>query len=101
MASAFNQHYSTTTLNEAPVDLTFYNILNVPPTATASEIKKSYYALSLQYHPDRTQDLNESVRAEFAEHFKAISQAYSELIVLCCMIVVRQRESTSSNTQRS
>ncbi|UJR09711.1 hypothetical protein I4U23_013940 [Adineta vaga] len=65
--------------DEAPLDRTYYNILNVSPTATASEIKKAYYSLSLQYHPDRTQNLNDFTRREYAERFKLISQAYSIL----------------------
>ena len=65
--------------DEAPLDRIYYNILNVSPTASASEIKKAYYSLSLQYHPDRTQTLNDITRREYAERFKLISQAYSEL----------------------
>lgn len=65
--------------NQSPVDKTFYNILNVSPNASSSEIKKAYYALSLQYHPDRTQNLDEATRREYAERFKAISHAYSEI----------------------
>jgi DnaJ-domain-containing protein 1 len=64
--------------DEAPLDKTYYNILNVAPTATASEIKKAYYSLSLQYHPDRTQNLNDITRREYSERFKLISQAYSK-----------------------
>lgn len=64
--------------DESPLDKTYYNILNVVPTATAGEIKKAYYSLSLQYHPDRTQSLNELTRREYAERFKLISQAYSK-----------------------
>jgi hypothetical protein len=67
--------------DDAPLDRTYYNILNVAPTATPSEIKKAYYSLSLQYHPDRTQNLNEITRREYAERFKLISQAYSKT---CC-----------------
>jgi curved DNA-binding protein CbpA len=63
----------------APLDKTYYNILNVAPTATASEIKKAYYSLSLQYHPDRTQNLNDITRREYSERFKLISQAYTIL----------------------
>jgi DnaJ-domain-containing protein 1 len=68
--------------DEAPLDRTYYNILNVSPTATASEIKKAYYSLSLQYHPDRTQSLDDFTRREYAERFKLISQAYSKLIMI-------------------
>jgi DnaJ-domain-containing protein 1 len=64
--------------DETPLDKTYYNILNVAPTASASEIKKAYYSLSLQYHPDRTQNLNDITRREYAERFKQISQAYSK-----------------------
>ncbi|CAF0807449.1 unnamed protein product [Didymodactylos carnosus] len=65
--------------DEQPIDKTFYNVLNVTPTASAAEIKKAYYSLSLQYHPDRTSHLNEIVRREYAEKFKLISQAYTIL----------------------
>ncbi|CAF2385707.1 unnamed protein product [Rotaria sp. Silwood2] len=65
--------------DEAPLDRTYYNILNVSPNANASEIKRAYYALSLQYHPDRTQNLDDFTRREYAERFKLISQAYSIL----------------------
>ena len=33
--------------------MSYYTILEVPDTATADEIKKSYRRLSLKYHPDR------------------------------------------------
>ena len=67
---------SKTGTDEAPLDRTYYNILNVSPTATATEIKRAYYTLSLQYHPDRTQSLDDLTRREYAERFKLISQAY-------------------------
>ena len=62
--------------DEAPLDKHYYNALNVSPTASGSEIKRAYYALSLQYHPDRTQTLDDFTRREYAERFKLISQAY-------------------------
>jgi len=34
----------------------FYSILKVTPESTKSEIKKSFRALSLQYHPDKSKD---------------------------------------------
>ena len=64
--------------DESPLDKTYYQILNISPTASPSEIKKAYYSLSLQYHPDRTQSLNEITRRDYAERFKLISQAYSK-----------------------
>jgi len=67
--------------DEAPIDKTYYNILNVSPTASAAEIKRAYYAFSLQYHPDRTQNLDEFTRREYAERFKLVSQAYCKIII--------------------
>lgn len=52
----------------------YYKILGVPKTANATDIKKSYYQLAKQYHPDRNKDNKEA-----AEKFTAISEAYEVL----------------------
>ncbi|KAL2714333.1 hypothetical protein V1478_016890 [Vespula squamosa] len=52
---------------------THYDTLEVSPNATQSEIKSSYYKLSMLYHPDRN-------KSEFANRkFQNISQAYDVL----------------------
>ena len=51
----------------------YYNILGVAKDASADEIKRSYRALAMRYHPDK----NSSVEAE--EVFKEITEAYSVL----------------------
>lgn len=52
----------------------YYSVLQVPRTATADEIKKSYKKLARKYHPD----LNQGDKAA-EEKFKQISEAYSIL----------------------
>lgn len=51
----------------------YYQILNVPKTATQQEIQKSYRRLARTYHPD----INKEKGAE--EKFKKISEAYEVL----------------------
>ncbi|EDO07945.1 DnaJ-containing family protein X-domain [Babesia bovis T2Bo] len=54
-------------------DTEFYEILNVQPTATQAEIKRQYYQLAKQYHPDKTGD------ATSAEKFMKLGEAYQVL----------------------
>lgn len=52
----------------------YYDILGVPKTATADEIKKAYRTLAFKYHPDRNPG-----NAEAEEKFKQITAAYDVL----------------------
>ena len=42
--------------DELPPDMDLYAFLNLEPTATESEIRKSYRQLSLRWHPDKSKD---------------------------------------------
>ena len=52
----------------------FYQILGVPDTASADEIKKAYRRLAKQYHPDANPN-----NPQAAERFKEISEAHATL----------------------
>lgn len=58
------------------MDRDYYEILEISPTATATEIQKAYRKLARKYHPDANLDENE---AEFAELFKEMQNAYETL----------------------
>ncbi|HEX6644738.1 MAG TPA: J domain-containing protein [Gemmatimonadales bacterium] len=52
----------------------FYQVLGVPDTASADEIKKAYRRLAKQYHPDANPN-----NPQAAERFKEISEAHATL----------------------
>ena len=52
----------------------FYNILEVPETASPEEIKKSYRRLSMLYHPDKNKN-----NPDATSKFQKISEAYETL----------------------
>ena len=51
----------------------YYQVLNIPKTASDDDVRKAYRTLALQFHPDK----NNSPGAE--EKFKQISEAYEVL----------------------
>lgn len=52
----------------------YYEVLGVPKTATADEIKKAYRTLAFKYHPDRN-----AGDAVAEEKFKEVNAAYDVL----------------------
>ena len=52
----------------------FYNVLNVPETASQEDIKKAYRQMSMTHHPDKNKNSQEST-----EKFQKISEAYEVL----------------------
>ena len=52
----------------------YYDVLGVPPTATADEIKKAYRQRALEHHPDRN-----AGDAAAEARFKEAAEAYSVL----------------------
>jgi curved DNA-binding protein CbpA len=59
---------------------THYEVVNLPPTAAANEIKDTYYALARRYHPDRFHiQSGTSLHARISSAFARITQAYETL----------------------
>jgi len=54
----------------------WYDVLKVPPTAGAEEIKASYRRLIAQYHPDKVATLAPEFRALAEEKSKELNAAY-------------------------
>ncbi len=54
-----------------------YQVLELPHNASPRRIKEQYRKLAKQYHPDRTTNAIE--KAQFAEKFKEINEAYKAL----------------------
>lgn len=58
-------------------DTYYYDVLEVDTKAEPSAIKRRYYVLARQYHPDKVSDPAERVEAE--KKFKEIAEAYQVL----------------------
>lgn len=60
----------------------YYEILRVTPTAGREEIKKAYFRLAKEYHPDRHFEVEMGqVKKELETLFVGITQAYDTLLV--------------------
>ena len=56
-----------------------YQILEVDPSVSDTDLKKTYRNLATKYHPDKVQHLGEDFQKIAEEKFKAINEAYQEI----------------------
>lgn len=56
-------------------DTSYYDALEIKPSATQSEIKKAYYLAAMKYHPDK----NLGNKEEAERQFKKVAEAYQVL----------------------
>ena len=58
----------------------YYELLNIPPTATHAAVKTAFYKLAAQLHPDRFHSLgDEAVREKLETIFARVGEAYRVL----------------------
>ena len=66
-----NKFHATSAINAAKRD--FYEVLGIQKGASKSEVKKSYFKLAKQYHPDVNKEKNAEAK------FREITEAYEVL----------------------
>ncbi len=76
MLMILSLHLNYTTASAEGEKRNYYEVLEVPSTATPDEIKKAYRRLALRYHPDHNPDRVE----EASRMFREASEAYKVLI---------------------
>ena len=57
----------------------YYAVLAIDKTVGESEIKKAYFKMSKEYHPDRHANAEDEMKEEFSTKFKLAKEAYEVL----------------------
>lgn len=54
----------------------YYKILEINPSATDDEVKKSYRKMAMKYHPDKVIHLGDDFKKSAEEKFRKVNEAY-------------------------
>ena len=68
-----------TALSKIMDELDYYQLLNVVPGASTTEIRKAFHVSSRSFHPDANRELEGSLRSECQQISKRITEAYCVL----------------------
>lgn len=56
-----------------------YEVLEITPEATETEIKKAYKSMAVKFHPDKVSHLGEDFQEKAKEKFQKIAEAYETI----------------------
>lgn len=56
-----------------------YDILEIDPSVTDSDVKKAYRKMAMKYHPDKVAHLGKELQVSAEEKFKSVNQAYKDI----------------------
>ncbi len=68
-----------TALSRIMDELNYYQLLNVEPDASSTEIRKAFHVSSRNFHPDANRDLEDDLRERCQQISKRITEAYCVL----------------------
>ncbi len=57
----------------------WYKILEINPSASNDEVKRSYRKMAMKYHPDKLQHLDEELQGGAREKFQKVQEAYEAI----------------------
>jgi curved DNA-binding protein CbpA len=60
-------------------DLDYYQLLEIQPGATATEVRTAYHQVARRFHPDRVRGEGDEARAAAEQIAKRVSEAYAVL----------------------